>query len=129
MEERQAERLRRTAAEVFGWDSLLPEQLTAMESVLRGRDTLVVMPTGSGKSAVYQVTGLLLSGPVVVVSPLLALQRDQIAGLPDGDQAPGAVAVNSDQTAAETEAAWEAVRQGDAPFVFLSPEQLAKDEV
>ncbi len=79
-----AERLRRCAAEVFGWDSLLPEQLRAMEAVLAGRDTLVVMPTGSGKSAVYQVPGVLLSGPVVIVSPLLALQRDQIAGLPDG---------------------------------------------
>ncbi|MFI8189303.1 RecQ family ATP-dependent DNA helicase [Streptomyces sp. NPDC085946] len=124
-----ARELRRTAAEVFGWDTLLPEQLTAMESVLAGRDTLVVMPTGSGKSAVYQVSGLLLGGPVVVVSPLLALQRDQIAGLPDGDRAPGAVAVNSDLTAAQAESAWEAVRTGEARFVYLSPEQLAKDEV
>ncbi|MFH8976175.1 RecQ family ATP-dependent DNA helicase [Streptomyces sp. NPDC017890] len=127
--ERRAARLRRTAAEVFGWDSLLPEQLEAMEAVLAGRDTLVVMPTGSGKSAVYQVPGVLLSGPVVVVSPLLALQRDQIAGLPDGARGPGAVAVNSDLTAAGAEAAWEAVRRGDARFVYLSPEQLAKDEV
>ncbi|MDT0612530.1 RecQ family ATP-dependent DNA helicase [Streptomyces lancefieldiae] len=127
--ERSAARLRRTAAEVFGWDSLLPEQLEAMEEVLAGRDTLVVMPTGSGKSAVYQVPGVLLNGPVVVVSPLLALQRDQIAGLPDDARAPGAVAVNSDLTAAQAEAAWEAVRHGDARFLYLSPEQLAKDEV
>ncbi|GGL64401.1 ATP-dependent DNA helicase RecQ [Streptomyces fumigatiscleroticus] len=124
-----AERLRRSAAEVFGWDTLLPGQLTAMEWVLQGRDTLVVMPTGSGKSAVYQVPGVLLSGPVVVVSPLLALQRDQIAGLPEGEGAPGAVAVNSALTAARTEAAWESVRRGEARFVYLSPEQLAKDEV
>ncbi|WP_217238519.1 ATP-dependent DNA helicase RecQ [Streptomyces sp. AC555_RSS877] len=124
-----AARLREIAADVFGWDTLLPEQLTAMEWVLAGEDTLVVMPTGSGKSAVYQVPALMLSGPVVVVSPLLALQRDQIAGLPDGDRAPGAVAVNSDLGAARTEAAWEAVRRGDAGFMYLSPEQLAKDEV
>ncbi|MFG3157772.1 RecQ family ATP-dependent DNA helicase [Streptomyces sp. NPDC048219] len=123
------ERLRRCAAEVFGWDSLLPEQLRAMEAVLAGRDTLVVMPTGSGKSAVYQVPGVLLSGPVVIVSPLLALQRDQIAGLPDGARAPGAVAVNSDLTASRAEAAWDAVRRGEARFLYLSPEQLAKDEV
>jgi ATP-dependent DNA helicase RecQ len=129
MDEEQTARLTRTAAEVFGWDTLLPEQLTAMESVLDGRDTLVVMPTGSGKSAVYQVPGALLPGPVVVVSPLLALQRDQIAGLPEGDRAPGAVAVNSDLTAAQTESAWAAVREGDARLVFLAPEQLAKDEV
>ncbi|MGW0812281.1 RecQ family ATP-dependent DNA helicase [Streptomyces viridiviolaceus] len=128
-EERRAARLRRTAAEVFGWDSLLPHQLQAMEAVLAGRDTLVVMPTGSGKSAVYQVPGTLLPGPVVVVSPLLALQRDQIAGLPEGEGAPGAVALNSDLTAGQTEDAWEAVRRGDARFLYLSPEQLAKDEV
>ncbi|MCX5000236.1 RecQ family ATP-dependent DNA helicase [Streptomyces longwoodensis] len=124
-----ARRLRETAAEVFGWDELRPEQLTAMEWVLEGRDALVVMPTGSGKSAVYQVPGLLLSGPVVVVSPLLALQRDQIAGLPDGDLGPAAVAVNSDLTAAEEDAAWTAVREGEVHFLYLSPEQLAKDEV
>ncbi|MEU0724383.1 RecQ family ATP-dependent DNA helicase [Streptomyces sp. NPDC006140] len=125
----RATRLRQTAAEVFGWDTLLPEQLTAMEWVLDGEDTLVVMPTGSGKSAVYQVPALLLSGPVVVVSPLLALQRDQIAGLPDGDRAPGAVAVNSDLGAAGTADAWDAVRSGDARLLYLSPEQLAKDDV
>ncbi|GGX31932.1 RecQ family ATP-dependent DNA helicase [Streptomyces lomondensis] len=125
----RAARLRQAAAEVFGWDTLLPEQLTAMEWVLDGEDTLVVMPTGAGKSAVYQVPALLLSGPVVVVSPLLALQRDQIAGLPDGDRAPGAVAVNSDLGAAATEDAWDAVRRGDARLLYLSPEQLAKDEV
>ncbi|MET8945103.1 RecQ family ATP-dependent DNA helicase [Streptomyces sp. NPDC004542] len=124
-----AGRLRRAAADVYGWERLLPEQLTAMEWVLRGHDTLVVMPTGSGKSAVYQVPALLLSGPTVVVSPLIALQRDQIAGLPEGDRAPGAVAINSDLSGAETEAAWDAVREGRARFVYLSPEQLARDDV
>jgi ATP-dependent DNA helicase RecQ len=128
-EDAHAERLREIAAEVFGWDTLLPDQLTAMRWVVDGEDTLVVMPTGSGKSAVYQVPALMLTGPVVVVSPLLALQRDQIAGLPDDDRAAGAVAVNSDIGAARTEAAWEAVRRGDARFLYLSPEQLAKDEV
>ncbi|WP_405525094.1 RecQ family ATP-dependent DNA helicase [Streptomyces canus] len=100
-----------------------------MEAVMRGRDTLAVMPTGAGKSAVYQVPGLLLPGPTVVVSPLIALQRDQIAGLLRHDDAPDAVAVNSAQAAGETDAAWDAVRHGDAEFLFLSPEQLAKDEV
>lgn len=119
-------RLRATAADVFGWDRLHPAQLTAMEAVLAGTDTLVVMPTGSGKSAIYQVPGVLLDGPVVVVSPLLALQRDQIAGLPAGT---GAVAVNSDLTAARTEEAWQAVERGEARFVYVSPEQLAKDDV
>ncbi|MGW7051522.1 RecQ family ATP-dependent DNA helicase [Streptomyces sp. NPDC054887] len=123
-----ANALARTAREVFGWDSLRPGQLTAMEAVLDGRDTLVVMPTGAGKSAVYQVAGLSLPGPTVVVSPLIALQRDQMAGL-TGRGAPDAVAVNSAQASGTSQAAWEAVRQGDAEYLFLSPEQLAKDEV
>ncbi|MET9505609.1 RecQ family ATP-dependent DNA helicase [Streptomyces sp. NPDC006622] len=128
-EQDRAARLREIAADVFGWETLLPEQLAAMEWVLEGEDALVVMPTGAGKSAVYQVPALMLPGPVIVVSPLLALQRDQIAGLPDGDAAPGAVAVNSDLGAARTAAAWEALRRGEIRFLYLSPEQLAKNEV
>ncbi|MGW0560665.1 RecQ family ATP-dependent DNA helicase [Streptomyces sp. NPDC003016] len=123
-----AARLERTATEVFGWQELRPGQLKAMEAVAAGRDTLVVMPTGAGKSAVYQVAALALPGPAVVVSPLIALQRDQIAGLLRRS-APQAVAVNSAQAAGETAAAWEAVRGGDAEYLFLSPEQLAKDDV
>ncbi|GAA3896810.1 RecQ family ATP-dependent DNA helicase [Streptomyces gulbargensis] len=122
------ERLRDAASEAFGWRELRPEQLAAMREVMAGRDTLVVMPTGAGKSAVYQVPALLLDGPTVVVSPLLALQRDQIAGLLE-HRAPSAVAVNSAQSARQTDAAWEAVRAGEAEYLFLSPEQLAKDEV
>ncbi|MFE0823082.1 RecQ family ATP-dependent DNA helicase [Streptomyces sp. NPDC058847] len=127
--EGRAARLRGVAADVFGWDSLRPEQLTAMEWVLDGADALVVMPTGSGKSAVFQVPGLLLSGPVVVVSPLLALQRDQIAGLSGDDTSPGAVALNSDLTSAQERAAWAEVREGSVRFLYLAPEQLAKDPV
>ncbi|MEE1941203.1 ATP-dependent DNA helicase RecQ [Streptomyces sp. TRM 70361] len=121
-------RLRHVAADVFGWSELRPGQAGAMAEVLRGRDTLVVMPTGAGKSAVYQVPAVLLPGPTVVVSPLIALQRDQTEGLRESD-APGAVAINSDQAAAETADAWRAVRRGDAEYLLLSPEQLAKDEV
>ncbi len=89
---------------------------------------LVVMPTGAGKSAIYQVPTLLLAGPTVVVSPLLALQRDQVEHL-DTARAPDAVAVNSAQRAREGRRAWREVREGEAEYVFLSPEQLAKHEV
>jgi ATP-dependent DNA helicase RecQ len=99
-----------------------------MEAILAGRDVLAVMPTGSGKSAIYQVPSLLLAGPTLVVSPLIALQRDQIAGLSDTG-ASDAVAINSAQRAARTSRAWEAVRHNDADYVFVSPEQLAKDMV
>src|SRR4051794_17641464 len=99
-----------------------------MSALVAGRDVLVVMPTGSGKSAVYQVPALLLPGPAVVVSPLLALQRDQREGL-EQSGAPDAVVVNSDCSADDVERAWGAVRSGTAKYLFLSPEQLANPAV
>jgi ATP-dependent DNA helicase RecQ len=121
-------RLKRSARRVFGWNRLRPEQLRAMRAVMRGRDTLVVMPTGAGKSAVYQVPGLLLKGPTVVVSPLIALQRDQIKGLLRR-KAAAAAAVNSSQSAGQNQAVWDRIRAGNIDFLFLAPEQLSRDEV
>ncbi|HSL08162.1 MAG TPA: RecQ family ATP-dependent DNA helicase [Pseudonocardiaceae bacterium] len=120
--------LRRVAAETFGWSQLRDEQLQAMEQMMSGHDVLVVLPTGAGKSAIYQVPALLLDGPTLVVSPLIALQRDQLEGIED-TRAPEAVAVNSAQRGGEHKQAWEAIRQGEAEYAFLSPEQLAKEDV
>ncbi|HWG93120.1 MAG TPA: RecQ family ATP-dependent DNA helicase [Mycobacteriales bacterium] len=122
--------LRKTAREAFGWEELRPGQLEAMQAVASGRDTVVVMPTGAGKSAIYQVPALLLDGPTVVVSPLIALQRDQVAGLlARGDAAGGAVQANSTISESERERAFTALKAGEVEFVFLAPEQLAKPEV
>ncbi|NDU73870.1 RecQ family ATP-dependent DNA helicase [Actinomadura sp. DSM 109109] len=121
-------RLRRVAREVFGWPDLRPGQGEAMEHLLRGRDVLLVMPTGGGKSAVYQVPAQLLPGPTVVVSPLIALQRDQMVAL-TGRDAGGAVAVNSAQPDGASEDALDQIRAGRAEYIFLSPEQLAKPPV
>ncbi len=96
---------------------------------MSGRDTLAVMPTGSGKSAVYQVPALLLDGPTVVVSPLIALQRDQVRALLARSGAGGAVQANSSQSERAREQAFEALSAGDVEFFFLAPEQLAKPEV
>src|SRR5947207_11138749 len=82
------------ARETFGFESLRPGQEEAIESVLAGRDTLVVMSTGSGKSAIYQIAGLMMPGPTVVVSPLIALQRDQVAAIEETGAA-DAAGVNS----------------------------------
>jgi hypothetical protein len=101
--------IRRVARERFGWARLRAEQVEAMEHVLAGHDVLAVLPTGAGKSAIYQVPAVLLDGPTLVVSPLIALQQDQIDGI-DGiedSRAPDAVALNSAQTAAERRDAWE----------------------
>ena len=116
------------ANETFGWSQLRDEQLQAMEQVMAGHDVLAVLPTGAGKSAIYQVPALLLDGPTLVVSPLIALQQDQVGGIED-TRAPAAIAVNSTQSGGEHKQAWKAIRQGAAEYLFLSPEQLAKDEV
>jgi ATP-dependent DNA helicase RecQ len=120
--------LRRAAEEVFGWSELRPDQLDAMRHLVAGRDVLVVMPTGAGKSAIYQVSGVLLDGPTVVVSPLIALQHDQVRSLRESE-APDAVAINSAQPERDNREAWEAVRRGKTEYLFLTPEQLASDEV
>nr|WP_199749053.1 DEAD/DEAH box helicase [Amycolatopsis sp. WAC 01376] len=122
------EELQRIAAEVFGWPELTGEQLEAMEHVVAGRDVLVVLPTGAGKSAIYQVPAMKLDGVTLVVSPLIALQNDQRESIEDS-QAPDAVAVNSSQRASERKNAWKAVEEGEAGYLFLSPEQLSKEDV
>jgi ATP-dependent DNA helicase RecQ len=120
--------LERVADRVFGWKQLRPAQLDAMEAVLAGHDVVAVMPTGSGKSAIYQVPAILLDGATLVISPLIALQQDQIAQL-DDVAAPEAVAINSRQGATAIDRSWAAVEQDEARYIFLAPEQLTKDDV
>ena len=113
------------ARERLGFEHLRPGQLPAVEALAGGRDVLAVLPTGGGKSAIYELAGMLREGPTVVVSPLIALQDDQIAhlhtaGLP-------AIVLNSQQSAgARTAALLASCDPGT--FVFLSPEQLANGE-
>ncbi|MPV89286.1 RecQ family ATP-dependent DNA helicase, partial [Georgenia ruanii] len=123
------ERLREAARDTFDWATLKPGQREAMEAVVAGRDVLAVMPTGYGKSAIYQVSALLLDGPTVVVSPLISLQQDQVAALEEAGAGAEAVAVNSAQDRRENAEAWRSVGRGRAEFLFLSPEQLAKEDV
>jgi ATP-dependent DNA helicase RecQ len=119
----------RVARETFGFDALRPGQAEAIDAVLAGRDTLAVLPTGSGKSAIYQLPALLLDGPTVVVSPLIALQRDQVANLVGVTGAGSAVEANSTIRASARRSALEGIRSGAVEFLFLAPEQLKKDDV
>jgi ATP-dependent DNA helicase RecQ len=113
------------ARERLGFERLRPGQLRAVEALADGRDVLAVLPTGGGKSAIYELAGLLRAGPTVVVSPLIALQADQLAhlraaGLP-------AIVLNSQQSAGARAAALLAACD-PGTFVFLSPEQLANGQ-
>ncbi|PPH43560.1 recombinase RecQ [Rathayibacter sp. AY1E4] len=118
----------RIAREDFGWSSLLPGQREAIESAASGRDTLLVLATGGGKSAVYQIAGAERGGVVLVVSPLVALQADQLAAIEAAPAAPPAVAINSSQGAAAVARAWDRIDEGGPLYVLLAPEQLAKPE-
>jgi ATP-dependent DNA helicase RecQ len=122
-----APRLRRAARQHFGWEQLRPGQLPPMRALLKRRDALVVLPTGGGKSAIYQVPAMLLSGPTIVISPLLALQQDQIAGL-NRRQAGQAVRISSAETPNQQRAALKALTDGAARFLFITPEQLGNPE-
>src|SRR3954468_7178833 len=121
-------RIERAAREVFGFDELRPGQAEAVQSILEGRDTLAVMSTGYGKSAIYQLAALLIPGSTVVVSPLIALQRDQVEDL-EREGAGGAAAVSSFVGIGAREEAFEELAEGSLEFLFLSPEQLSNEEV
>lgn len=124
----EARQVRRLAREALGYERLRPGQEAAISAVLNGHDTLAVMPTGWGKSAIYQLTGLKLPGPTVVVSPLLALQRDQLESIEEREMA-GAALLNSTLGANARKETLEQLAGGDLEFLFLAPEQFANEEV
>lgn len=119
----------RVARESFGIDQLKPAQRDAIEAAVSGRDVLGVLATGYGKSVMYQIAATLREGVTVVVSPLIALQEDQLVGIESAPGAPAAVALNSAGGVRRTREAWRMLRSGRAEFVLLAPEQLAKEEV
>lgn len=116
------------ALESFGWKTLLPGQREAIESAASGRDTLLVLATGGGKSLVYQIAGARRGGVVLVVSPLVALQADQLASIADAPSAPPAVAINASAGASAIDEAWSRVDDGGPLYVLLAPEQLVAEE-
>ena len=115
--------LRARIATTFGFDELRPMQAEAMGAVLAGRDALVVLPTGGGKSLCYQAPALVLDGFTLVVSPLLALMADQLRSL-EGHGVPAA-ALNSTLKPEEQAVVWERLRAGELKLLFCSPERLA----
>src|SRR5829696_7413379 len=119
-------RITQVARDAFGWKKLRPGQAAA--AVIDGGDTLAVMSTGYGKSAIYQIAALLIPGPTVVVSPLIALQREQAEELEEQGVG-GAANVNSTVGVTERREAFEELEEDALEFIFMSPEQLANEEV
>ena len=120
-------RVRQIALDVLGYPELRPGQLEAAAALADGRDCLAILPSGAGKSAIYQIAAVALGGPAVVVSPLLALQREQAEAL----RARGltAIAVNALSGAPARREAEALLASGGTGFIFLGPEQLARDDV
>jgi ATP-dependent DNA helicase RecQ len=115
------------AKNLLGFKSLRPGQQDAIQSLLEGRDTVLVQPTGSGKSAVYQIAGALLEGSTVIVSPLIALQKDQADAI-DASKLEATAVVNSTLSASEQREVLDRIEQGKVEYIFLAPEQLRKPE-
>jgi len=107
----------------FGFHSFRPGQRQAVRAAMEGRDTLVVMPTGSGKSLCFQLPALELPGATVVVSPLIALMKDQTEALES--RGFEAIAINGTLNAAQREEAERRIGEGFHGFIYTTPEQLA----
>ncbi|SMR83404.1 ATP-dependent DNA helicase RecQ [Aliiroseovarius halocynthiae] len=108
---------------VFGFDDYRPGQAEIVQAVCDGQNTLAIMPTGGGKSLCFQLPALVRDGVTVVISPLIALMRDQVRGL----QAAGvtAGALTSGNTQEETDAVFEALERGELKLLYMAPERLA----
>lgn len=112
---------------VFGYDTFKPLQREIIEAVLSGRDCLAVLPTGGGKSLCYQIPALLLEGTTLVVSPLIALMRDQVSALTAAGV--DAVFINSSLEPEERRATEARVRAGGVRLLYAAPESLSGDRL
>src|SRR5215468_6796245 len=111
---------------VFGFASFRDGQAEIIEAILAGRDVLAVMPTGSGKSLCYQLPALMRGGLTIVVSPLIALMRNQVAQLRGYGVA--AASLNSTNDFDENRTIVEQIARGELRLAYVAPERLAKPE-
>lgn len=109
--------------DIFGFDAFRPGQQEIVEAVIAGKNTLAIMPTGGGKSLCYQLPALVRPGVTVVISPLIALMRDQVRGLREAGVEAGAL--TSGNTQEETDAVWAGLEAGTLKLLYMAPERLA----
>lgn len=112
---------------VFGYDSFRPLQEDIIKSVLQGKDTLAIMPTGGGKSVCYQIPALIFKGITIVVSPLISLMQDQVTGLTENGV--DAAFLNSTLDLSEYRETVRKIKAGETKIVYVSPEALATERV
>lgn len=111
--------------DVFGYDAFRNNQQHIIDAVLRGENTLAVMPTGGGKSLCYQIPALMLDGTTIVISPLIALMKDQVDILTRNGIRAGFI--NSSQSMEESRAVLDEVKYGGMKLLYISPERLENE--
>ncbi|HNE29059.1 MAG TPA: SDR family NAD(P)-dependent oxidoreductase, partial [Saprospiraceae bacterium] len=113
----------------FGFDAFKGEQRAIIQSLLNGQDTFVIMPTGGGKSLCYQLPALMLPGTAIIISPLIALMKNQvdaIRGYSDEDEV--AHFLNSSLTKAQMKKVKQDISDGKTKMLYVAPETLTKEE-
>jgi ATP-dependent DNA helicase RecQ len=110
----------------FGHDDFRPLQKEVIDTVVAGKDAFVLMPTGGGKSLCYQLPALHFKGITLVISPLIALMKDQVDGLRESGIA--AACINSSLTREEIQATYARARNGELSILYVAPERLALPE-
>lgn len=111
-----------TLKEYWGYDSFRPKQEEIVEAALEGRDVLAILPTGGGKSVCFQVPGMMREGIAIVVTPLIALMKDQVQNLTD--RGIRALCINAGMGRREVDNALNNALYGDFKFLYVSPERL-----
>lgn len=119
----QKKNIHKILLENWGYSEFRPLQQSIIEGVVNGRDTIVLMPTGGGKSITFQVPALALSGITIVISPLIALMHDQVSALKK--KGINAVAVNSSMSYQQMDAALDNCAYGDVKLLYVAPERLS----
>lgn len=119
-------RAEKLASQKFGFDQLSQGQRDALCALIGGHDTLAILPTGGGKSAIYQLMGLVRGGLTIIVSPLVALQRDQVDHLRALDAQ--AYLLNSSLSPNEKDDVWHSLESAKTAFLLLAPEQFSNQE-
>ena len=120
------DRARRVLRDVFGYSSFRGRQEAIIDAALAGHDSLVLMPTGGGKSLCYQIPAIVREGVGIVVSPLIALMEDQVGALREAGVA--AAFLNSTLRRREQDEVVAALRRGKLDLLYLAPERLLQDE-
>ena len=119
------QRLHETLAKYWGYNAFRPGQDAIIHSVMAGRDTLALMPTGGGKSLTYQVPTLARDGLCIVITPLIALMKDQVDRL--RQMGISATAIHSGMSYTQIDIALDNCVYGDMKFLYVAPERLATE--